>query len=109
VVGQEQQAEPDLGDEEGLGERQQMGDDAARLAPAQVGEPADKGRRPRHPQYEECDRVVRRYHRSTMIAEGQEAPYFELTSDAGETVSLSALRAKPVVLYVYPKDDTLGS
>ena len=43
-----------------------------------------------------------------MIAEGQEAPDFELTSDAGETVSLSALRGKPVVLYFYPKDDTPG-
>ena len=43
-----------------------------------------------------------------MIAEGQEAPDFELTSDAGETVKLSALRGKPVVLYFYPKDDTPG-
>jgi peroxiredoxin Q/BCP len=43
-----------------------------------------------------------------MIAEGQEAPGFELMSDAGETVSLSALRGKPVVLYFYPKDDTPG-
>jgi thioredoxin-dependent peroxiredoxin len=43
-----------------------------------------------------------------MIAEGQEAPDFELTSDAGETVKLSDLRGKPVVLYFYPKDDTPG-
>ena len=43
-----------------------------------------------------------------MIAEGQEAPDFELTSDTGETVRLSALRGKPVVLYFYPKDDTPG-
>ena len=43
-----------------------------------------------------------------MIAEGQEAPDFELTSDAGATVRLSALRGKPVVLYFYPKDDTPG-
>jgi thioredoxin-dependent peroxiredoxin len=43
-----------------------------------------------------------------MIAEGQEAPDFELTSDAGETVKLSALRGTPVVLYFYPKDDTPG-
>ena len=43
-----------------------------------------------------------------MIAEGQEAPDFELTSDAGETVKLSELRGKPVVLYFYPKDDTPG-
>jgi peroxiredoxin Q/BCP len=43
-----------------------------------------------------------------MIAEGQEAPDFELSSDAGETVKLSDLRGKPVVLYFYPKDDTPG-
>jgi thioredoxin-dependent peroxiredoxin len=43
-----------------------------------------------------------------MIAEGQEAPDFELTSDTGETVRLSELRGKPVVLYFYPKDDTPG-
>jgi len=43
-----------------------------------------------------------------MIAEGQEAPDFELASDTGETVRLSDLRGKPVVLYFYPKDDTPG-
>lgn len=43
-----------------------------------------------------------------MIEEGQPAPDFELTSDAGETVKLSALRGSPVVLYFYPRDDTPG-
>jgi peroxiredoxin Q/BCP len=43
-----------------------------------------------------------------VIEEGQSAPDFELTSDSGETVRLSALRGKPVVLYFYPKDDTPG-
>ena len=43
-----------------------------------------------------------------MIEEGQPAPDFELPSDAGETVRLSELRGKPVVLYFYPKDDTPG-
>jgi peroxiredoxin Q/BCP len=43
-----------------------------------------------------------------MIEEGQPAPEFSLTSDAGETVSLASLRGKPVVLYFYPKDDTPG-
>ena len=33
---------------------------------------------------------------------------FELTSDSGETVKLSDLRGKQVVLYFYPKDDTPG-
>src|SRR5437773_6988378 len=43
-----------------------------------------------------------------MIQEGQPAPDFTLTSDAGESVSLSDFRGKPVVLYFYPKDDTPG-
>ncbi len=43
-----------------------------------------------------------------MVAEGDVAPDFELTNDAGEPVKLSSLRGKPVVLYFYPKDDTPG-
>ncbi len=43
-----------------------------------------------------------------MVEEGKPAPDFELTSDSGETVSLSSLRGKPVVLYFYPRDDTPG-
>ena len=43
-----------------------------------------------------------------MVQEGRPAPEFELTSDAGDTVKLSDLRGKPVVLYFYPKDDTPG-
>jgi len=43
-----------------------------------------------------------------VIEEGQPAPDFELPTDDGETVSLSSLRGKPVVLYFYPKDDTPG-
>ena len=43
-----------------------------------------------------------------MVEEGKPAPDFELTSDSGESVKLSALRGKPVVLYFYPKDDTSG-
>jgi peroxiredoxin Q/BCP len=43
-----------------------------------------------------------------VIEEGKPAPDFELASDSGETVSLSALRGRPVVLYFYPKDDTPG-
>jgi peroxiredoxin Q/BCP len=43
-----------------------------------------------------------------VIEEGQEAPDFELTSDAGERVRLSEFRGKPVVLYFYPRDDTPG-
>jgi peroxiredoxin Q/BCP len=43
-----------------------------------------------------------------VIEEGKPAPDFELQSDSGETVRLSDLRGKPVVLYFYPKDDTPG-
>jgi thioredoxin-dependent peroxiredoxin len=43
-----------------------------------------------------------------VIEEGKAAPDFELQSDTGETVKLSELRGKPVVLYFYPKDDTPG-
>ena len=43
-----------------------------------------------------------------MVEEGNQAPNFSLTSDAGETVTLDSLRGKPVVLYFYSKDDTPG-
>ena len=43
-----------------------------------------------------------------MVEEGTPAPDFELPSDTGETVKLSSLRGKPVVLYFYPKDNTSG-
>jgi thioredoxin-dependent peroxiredoxin len=43
-----------------------------------------------------------------VIEEGKPAPDFELPTDSGETVKLSQLRGKPVVLYFYPKDDTPG-
>jgi len=43
-----------------------------------------------------------------VVEEGKPAPDFELESDTGETVSLSSLRGKPVVLYFYPKADTPG-
>lgn len=43
-----------------------------------------------------------------MVEEGQPAPDFELRSDSGETIKLSDLRGKQVVLYFYPKDDTPG-
>ena len=43
-----------------------------------------------------------------MIEEDRPAPDFELPTDSGETIKLSALRGKPVVLYFYPKDDTPG-
>ncbi|MDB5098667.1 MAG: Peroxiredoxin [Cyanobacteria bacterium RYN_339] len=43
-----------------------------------------------------------------MLEVGQPAPDFTLPDQAGNPVSLKALRGKPVVLYFYPKDDTPG-
>jgi len=43
-----------------------------------------------------------------VLREGDPAPDFTLESDAGERVTLSSLRGRPVVLYFYPKDDTPG-
>jgi len=42
------------------------------------------------------------------VEEGKPAPDFELPTDAGETVKLSDLRGKQVVLYFYPRDNTPG-
>ncbi|KQX50515.1 MULTISPECIES: peroxiredoxin [unclassified Ensifer] len=39
-------------------------------------------------------------------APGDVAPDFTLPRDGGGTISLSALRGRPVVLFFYPKDDT---
>jgi len=43
-----------------------------------------------------------------LVEEGSAAPGFTLATDAGDTVSLTDLRGKPVVLYFYPRDDTPG-
>jgi thioredoxin-dependent peroxiredoxin len=43
-----------------------------------------------------------------VVSEGEPAPEFSATTDAGERVSLSDFRGKPVVLYFYPRDDTPG-
>src|SRR5579859_3509830 len=42
------------------------------------------------------------------LAIGDQAPDFTLPTDGNGTVTLSALRGKPVILYFYPKDDTPG-
>lgn len=41
-------------------------------------------------------------------AVGDLAPDFTLLDDAGEPLTLSSLRGRPVVLYFYPRDDTSG-
>jgi peroxiredoxin Q/BCP len=43
-----------------------------------------------------------------VVEEGQPAPDFTLVSDAGESVSLSDFRGRPVVVYFYPRSDTPG-
>ena len=43
-----------------------------------------------------------------MVDVGEAAPDFTMPTDGGGSVSLSALKGKPVILYFYPKDDTPG-
>lgn len=45
---------------------------------------------------------------SEWVEEGKLAPDFELQTDRGEPLRLSARRGTPVVLYFYPQDDTPG-
>ncbi|KNY16892.1 hypothetical protein AKG11_11230 [Shinella sp. SUS2] len=42
----------------------------------------------------------------TELAPGAVAPDFTLPRDGGGSISLSAMRGRPVVLFFYPKDDT---
>jgi len=43
-----------------------------------------------------------------MVEDGAKAPDFTLATDEGQTLQLSKLKGKPVVVYFYPKDDTSG-
>lgn len=45
---------------------------------------------------------------NAAIEAGTPAPDFTMPTDGGGSVTLSALKGKPVVLYFYPKDDTSG-
>lgn len=42
------------------------------------------------------------------LAPGDRAPAFKMAGDGGATISSSALKGSPFVLYFYPKDDTSG-
>src|SRR5579862_2534595 len=42
------------------------------------------------------------------VVEGEAAPDFTLSSDAGDEITLSSFKGRPVVLYFYPKDNTSG-
>ena len=46
--------------------------------------------------------------KTELLAIGATAPDFSVQDHNGNTVSLSALQGKPVVLYWYPKDETPG-
>jgi peroxiredoxin Q/BCP len=39
---------------------------------------------------------------------GDDAPDFTAATDGGDTLTLSTLRGRVVVLFFYPKDDTPG-
>ena len=43
-----------------------------------------------------------------MLKAGDKAPAFALASNDGQTIRLTDLQGRPVVLYFYPKDDTPG-
>ena len=43
-----------------------------------------------------------------MLKEGDKAPEFNLTDDAGNRIRLSDFAGKKVVVYFYPKDNTPG-
>ncbi|HBF32732.1 thioredoxin-dependent thiol peroxidase [Rhizobium sp.] len=43
-----------------------------------------------------------------VLSIGDIAPDFSLPRDGGGTVTLSAFKGQPVVVYFYPKDDTSG-
>lgn len=42
------------------------------------------------------------------VAEGQQAPDFEMAASRGRQVSLAGQKGKPFILYFYPKADTSG-
>jgi peroxiredoxin Q/BCP len=42
------------------------------------------------------------------LVEGDAAPDFEMPATGGRTISLSAYKGKPFILYFYPKADTPG-
>jgi peroxiredoxin Q/BCP len=43
-----------------------------------------------------------------VVQDGDKAPDFELPTESGDSITLSKLEGKPVVVYFYPKDDTSG-
>jgi cytochrome oxidase Cu insertion factor (SCO1/SenC/PrrC family) len=56
-----------------------------------------------------CEPTARPEEASDVVREGEPAPDFTLTTDSGEPLTLSDLRGRPVVLYFYPRDDSLAN
>ena len=52
--------------------------------------------------------VLKRQLHSTSLKIGDKAPLFSGIDDSGNTISLTHYKGKKVVLYFYPKDNTLG-
>jgi len=52
--------------------------------------------------------VLKRQLHSTCLKIGDKAPLFSGIDDSGNTISLTHYKGKKVVLYFYPKDNTLG-
>jgi thioredoxin-dependent peroxiredoxin len=116
AVGEEQEPEGDLGDEERLAKRERVRVKAPGIAlPPQV-DPAPAEGEEVHADDEHRVQLVEPKHgrhpnvayTHEVIEEGTPAPDFDLVSDSGESVRLSGLRGSPVVLYFYPADDTPG-
>jgi hypothetical protein len=132
IAGEEQEPESDLRDEQRLRERERVRHELSGAPATPVDDAAEEGRQRRYADDEVGEDGVRVEHRreataarpplhlaplgsakraeeAHMVEEGKPAPDFELTSDSGERVRLSTLRGQPVVLYFYPKDDSLAS
>ena len=45
---------------------------------------------------------------TATLSVGDKAPAFKLPGDGGESVTLTSLKGRKIVLYFYPKDDTSG-
>ena len=56
-----------------------------------------------------ADGILAAYGERKMIEVGETAPDFELPDQDGNPVRLSDLRGQTVVVYFYPKADSLGS
>jgi hypothetical protein len=74
VIGEQQEPEPDLRDEERLGQRDQVRDEAARLTPAVVREAREQRGAEGRSEHEECHGVMSRQHRRPTLQGGVDFP-----------------------------------